>query len=178
MQHIMLDLETWGTKPGCALRSIGAVAFNLHSAIGDEFYLNIEEASCLSLGLEKEISTVEWWAKQSPEAQAALLTSPHPLGAAVRAFHEWFRGQAGEFVWSHGGNFDEPIWNAAARVVGERVPWKFWNARCTRTAYALAKFDPRSLPREGTYHNALDDAKYQARCVQAAMRMLDHKSVA
>lgn len=28
MTHIMLDLETWGTKPGCDIRSIGACMFD------------------------------------------------------------------------------------------------------------------------------------------------------
>lgn len=28
MTHIMLDLETWGKRPGCDLRSIGAVVFD------------------------------------------------------------------------------------------------------------------------------------------------------
>lgn len=174
----MLDLETWGTEPGCALRSIGAVAFDLDGQIGADFYLNIDEQSCLSLGLTKDQSTVDWWAKQSPAAQAALLVEPHLLGSVVLAFHHWFRIQNGVFVWSHGGNFDEPIWVAAAAAVKERPPWKFWNARCTRTAYALAKFDPRSIARDGTYHNALDDARYQARCVQAAMRLLDRGAAA
>ena len=28
MSDVMLDLETWGTRPGCAIRSIGACVFN------------------------------------------------------------------------------------------------------------------------------------------------------
>lgn len=28
--HIMLDLETWGTRPGCDIRSIGACVFDPH----------------------------------------------------------------------------------------------------------------------------------------------------
>lgn len=28
MIHIMLDLETWGTRPGCDIRSIGACVFD------------------------------------------------------------------------------------------------------------------------------------------------------
>ena len=27
-KHVMLDLETWGTRPGCDIRSIGAVVFD------------------------------------------------------------------------------------------------------------------------------------------------------
>ncbi len=79
------------------------------------------------------------------------------------------------YVWSHGANFDEPLWTAAAAAVGQGVPWKFWNVRCTRTAFDLRNFDPKSIAREGTHHNALDDAKHQARCVQAAMK---HRDVA
>jgi hypothetical protein len=170
MQHIMLDLETFGTKPGCALRSIGAVAFDLDGTIGEEFYLNIDRQSCLDAGLTIDPDTLAWWERQSPEAQAALLVDPHPLAGVVAGFHAWFKQQGGVFVWSHGGNFDEPIWCAAALAVGVRVPWKFWNARCTRTAYHLTDFDPRSIPRQGTYHNARDDARYQARCVIEALR--------
>ena len=176
MQHVMLDLETWGTKPGCALRSIGAVSFNVdgnsNGWIGDEFYRNIDAQSCLDAGLTKEPSTVDWWERQSPEAQAALRINPLPLLTVVGEFHDWLRFVRGEFVWSHGGNFDEPIWSAAAHAVGAKVPWKFWNARCTRTLYHVADFDPRTLPRSGTYHNALDDARYQAQCVCAAMQRL------
>lgn len=175
MRHVMLDLETWGTKPGCALRSIGAVSFAPEKAVDysqSSFYLNIDEASCLEVGLEKERSTVEWWLKQSLESRAALLVKPCLLRNAVLSFHEWFRSNQAEYIWCHGANFDEPIWVAAANAVGERTPWKFWNVRCTRTIYHAADFDPRSIPREGTYHNALDDARYQARCVIAAAQKL------
>jgi hypothetical protein len=178
MQHVMLDLETFGTKPGCALRSVGAVSFDLDGAIWpDSFYQNIDRSSCAEVGLKEEISTLEWWDKQSPEAQAALLVNPRLLRAVVDEFHAWFRAQGAEYVWSHGGNFDEPIWCAAAAACGFRVPWKFWNARCTRTAYHLANFDPRSIQRVGTYHNALDDAKYQTQCVQEAFRRLRGRAV-
>lgn len=178
MQHVMLDLETWGTRPGCALRSIGAVSFNLYSAIGDEFYRNIDDDSCGEAGLIYEDSTIAWWKKQSPESVAALAVNPQPLKNVIADFHNWFRDQGGEFIWSHGGNFDEPIWSAAAYIAGQQTPWKFWNARCTRTAYALVGFDPHSITRTGTYHNALDDARYQVQCVQAAMRMLDRGAAA
>lgn len=173
MRHVMLDLETWGTRPGCALRSIGACAFSLdRELINQTFYMNVDEASCLAAGLEKDRSTVEWWEKQSLEARAHLMIDPRPLVSVVRAFHGWFREIGGEFVWGHGANFDEPIWVAAAHAVGERVPWKFWNARCTRTLYHAADFDPRSIPRSGTHHDAGDDAHYQARCVIAAAKKL------
>jgi len=37
--HVMFDLETWGTTPGSALRSIGAVEFDpMGKDIGRTFY--------------------------------------------------------------------------------------------------------------------------------------------
>jgi hypothetical protein len=87
-------------------------------------------------------------------------------------FHNWFRSIGAEYIWCHGANFDEPLWNAVCRRLPTFIPWKFWNVRCTRTCYYLAQFDPKTLPRSGTHHNALDDATYQALCVQKAMSIL------
>ena len=43
MTHIMVDLETWGTAPGCDIRSIGAVVFDpVAGTLGATFYVNVE----------------------------------------------------------------------------------------------------------------------------------------
>ena len=90
----------------------------------------------------------------------------------VEEFHVWFCNQGAQFIWSQGGNFDEPLWVAAAVAVNSPIPWKYYNTRCTRTAYHLAGFDPRTMPRDGTHHNAIDDARYQIHCVQESYRRL------
>jgi hypothetical protein len=166
----MLDLETFGTRPGSVLRSIGACAFTFNSGVVAEFYRNIDYISCLEAGLTVDPATKKWWSEQAPEAEAALLVDPQQLFDVVNAFHLWFLNHGGVHIWCHGANFDEPLWVAAARSVGLDVPWKFWNVRCTRTCFFLQNFEPRSIKRAGTHHNALDDAKYQVMCVQAAMR--------
>lgn len=174
MNNVMIDLETWGTRPGSALRSIGAVDFDPHSdKIGATFYANIMDESCLSAGLLKDAGTVAWWSKQAVQAQDALSRDQRPLKEVVVDFHLWFRKQRGIFVWSQGANFDQPLWEAAVLAVGETVPWKFWDSRCTRTAYDMGRLNPRSIRRVGTAHNALDDAIHQVRCVQAAYRNLN-----
>lgn len=174
MTHIMLDLETWGTAPGCALRSIGAVQFELSGEIKGEFYRNIAKDSCLKAGLIIDPATERWWQRQSPEAQAALENDPEDLAKVATEFHLWCLSR-GPFVWSHGANFDEPIWCAAARAVGQKAPWYFWDVRDTRTIFAIADIDTRSLSRTGTHHNALDDAKHQARLVQLAWAKIEGK---
>jgi hypothetical protein len=168
-QNVMLDLETWGTFPGCAIRSVGAVMFDPHNGeIGAEFYANISDESCKQAGLHIEDGTVAWWARQNQQARDALLVDQLTLTEIAVKFDAWWRKNAGVFVWSHGANFDEPIWRAAMRAVSRGVPWKFWDSRCTRTVYDIAGFNPRSVRRVGTYHNALDDARHQAVCVQRA----------
>lgn len=171
MTHVMLDLETFGTAPGSVIRSIGAVVFDLDGNIGNEFYANIDSETCREAGLTVDPKTVAWWAKQSREAQNSLLVNPQSLGFVVADFHGWFitNGDWHTRVWSQGANFDPALWEAAALAVKELVPWKFYNVRDTRTAYEIGKFDDKTIAREGTYHNALDDCKHQVRCVAAAI---------
>ncbi len=168
--NVMKDLETWGLYPGCAPRSIGAVMFDPHTnEIGDEFYMNITDESCIEAGLVRLPSTVEWWAQaKNAEAAKVFTKDPQPLKEVGQAFNAWFRKNRGIFVWSQGANFDQPFWEAAMRAVGLETPWKFWDSRCTRTAYDMGGLNPRSVKFVGTAHNALDDAKHQVTCVQRA----------
>lgn len=176
MHHVMLDLETWGVRPGCALRSIGAVEFDLEGMVGQTFYANIDDESCLQAGLTIDPATREWWSKQSAEVQQALIAGKEPLSVVVESFHRWFQEKGALYVWSQGGNFDEPLWAAAAKAVNSALPWKFWNTRCTRTAYHLANFDPPSMPRQGQHHNALDDAVFQVHCIQESFRLIERRA--
>lgn len=169
MTHVMFDLETFGTRPGSVLRSIGAVVFDPRTReIGKTFYANIDKQSCLDVGLTVDASTEKWWSEQSAEAQASLLVDPKKLASTITDFHKWFQSVGGVEIWCQGANFDSVLWEAAAAATGARVPWKFWNVRDTRTAYYLGDFSTATLKRAGTYHNALDDAVYQAKCVQCA----------
>lgn len=174
MTHIMLDIETLGTKPGCIVMSIGACRFEPHGVGHDkEFYQNIDphdsrDAWCL----RSDPSTVQWWKEQSEEAKAHLIPDRISTLKAVEKFTEWFHLVRGEQVWCQGATFDAPITEELFKITGQRIPWKFWNIRDTRTVYDVFSFDPKSIEREGTYHNALDDAIHQVKCVQEALRSL------
>ena len=174
MTHVMIDLETWGLVPGCAVRSIGAVAFDPRGARGATFYENI--ATDDSLGLTRDPDTVRWWAEQSDAARAALLVNQQPLARVVNQLHLWLDEQRPTHVWSHGASFDLPIWQVAASKLGARVPWDHRAVRDTRTLFEIAGLDVRTVPQVGTSHNALDDACFQADCVIAAYRLLDAKT--
>lgn len=177
--HVMLDLETWGTKPGCAIRSIGAIAFDPqpYGAFGSRFYLNVSDDSNFAAGLNVEPDTAEWWRKQSPESISAFVRNQVPLMQAVLDFNEWWRGIGAVKVWAHGINFDEPIFRIAAEAVGLKVPWHYREVRDTRTLFWLADFDEKATPRPPGLiaHNAIGDAVFQALSVQRAHEALYRK---
>lgn len=165
MEHVMIDLETLGRRAGCSILSIGAVAFDT-TGLGPEFYTVVDRASCQAHGLHEDENTVAWWNKQSAQAQTVLeqaATNGQPLADALAELTT-FLGGLGSLkklkVWGNGADFDNAILTACYAAVGRELPWDFWNNRCYRTIKGLR---PQvKLARQGTYHNALDDAKSQA----------------
>lgn len=166
MAHIMLDLETRGQRPGCAILSIGAVAFDPHrSLLGDRFHVVINSDSCRDFDLFDDADTMAWWNRQKPEARAVLdqaAASEIKLPQALDAFASFVRSQAKSEarVWGNGADFDQPILAACYQAARMPLPWKFWNSRCFRTIKNLTKIP--APPRQGVHHNALDDAVFQA----------------
>lgn len=167
MQDVMLDLETFGLKPGHIIRSVGAVEFNLETGkLGNEFYANIDEKSCKKYKLTKDQGTVDWWNKPDMvEAQKQLLIDVQPVDVVCQKFADFFKKTGAVYLWSQGSNFDGVLFNEVLERVGVKPPWRFFNAMDTRTAYRMSGFNPFSIKRAGTYHNALDDAKHQVVCV-------------
>lgn len=164
---VMVDLETLGSGPGCAILSIGAVAFDPKTLrLGAEFHTLVSTASCRALGLREETDTLAWWARQSPEARQVIAdaeASDVTLSAAMDAFAAFVRSHGGANrvrVWGNGADFDNAILAELCRRLGRPLPWAFWNSRCFRTLKGL-RLAPEP-DREGVHHNALDDARHQA----------------
>jgi len=71
--HIMIDLETMGTRPDAPIIAIGAVSFDVDTDwVWRTFYVNIDLQSAVSAGAKIDPSTVMWWMKQSDEARRLL----------------------------------------------------------------------------------------------------------
>lgn len=175
MSDIMLDIETLGTRPGSVILSIGACAFDPQSPVQDtgaEFYVNIDAKDAQAQGLTTDDSTVEWWGRQSEAARAALMTDRKSLYDGLFAFSNWWSHYADKVVWGHGASFDPVLMEAAYAAVGMSAPWAFYNVRCSRTLFAVAGIDARKMRGSETAHNALHDAKAQARAVQVALGRL------
>jgi exodeoxyribonuclease VIII len=171
MHDVMLDLETLGVSPGCAVVSIGAVAFDEFGVDATGFYaaIDVPEWNVEGLtpyGLRKEIGTIDWWRKQSEEARSVFCGGGDMM-LALGLFATYLRdiesdtGQAPR-VWGNGADFDLPILLAAAKAAGmnEKSLWGGFNGRCYRTV--KNGFKSVKMVRSGTHHNALDDARSQA----------------
>ena len=175
--HVMLDLETLGTKPGCAIVSIGSCVFNM-TGVQEKFYRAIDITKKIANGhLAMDPGTIVWWMSKSPEARA-VFADPERVGTydAINDFRSWWLDMelkypsAGQYLWCHGATFDAPIIEAVYNAIGHQAPFKFYNVRDTRTLYALADV---ALDRtKGTHHNALDDAVVQAEAVIRAYGVL------
>lgn len=165
MLDVMLDLETMGNGPQAAIIAIGAVEFDiLTQQIGDRFYTVIDLESAVACGGVMDASTVLWWLKQSDAARAEFERSGDHISVALQKFAGWMENRAKRDdvrVWGNGAAFDNVILASAYRRNGTTQPWQFWNDRCYRTI--KAQHPTVTMERNGTHHNAVDDAESQAR---------------
>lgn len=155
----MVDIETLGTDPGCVVLSLGAVQFDEYS-LGEEFYRVIDMESCQEYGLTIDASTLDWWLGQDAEAQAVFDADGVSLDAALGDFAEFYDGC--EEVWANAPTFDCAHLKEAYEAVEQDLPWGFRDERCFRTLKALPGAITEPEDWNGTAHDALDDAKWQA----------------
>lgn len=168
--HVMLDLETFGNGNDAAIVSIGAVKFN-QTEILDEFHVAVDPESCTAFGLKIDASTVMWWLDPDrAAARAALLDLVQvDLGSALVGLTEWL-GNDIAAIWGNGATFDNVILRSAYRACRMEYPVGFWQDQCYRTLKYRAP--GIEIVREGTHHDALDDARCQAKHLQAIIEHL------
>jgi hypothetical protein len=170
MNDLMIDIETLGKSPGSVILSIGAVWFDATTgAFGDEFYAAINPQSAISSGLKMDVSTVQWWMKQSDDARAAAFSGERILGWALGEFGDFVRKSEAKRIWAKPPSFDLVLLEAAFAVCSIPIPWEYWTPRDCRTLFEISKVKQAAF---GTAHNALDDAKAQAAGVIEAYRVL------
>jgi hypothetical protein len=170
--NVMVDIETLGKKAGCPILSIGACFFNPFTSETPAitFDCKIDLFSSLLHGFKVDDSTLQWWQEQDKNAQSEISKGTKlTVKEALSSFSGWYDQYAGEQFWCQGATFDAPILAEYYERLGIKTPWEFWNVRDTRTVYDIKNFDVSRIDREGTYHNALDDALHQVKCVQTAM---------
>lgn len=181
---VSIDLETAGLGTNAPIISIGAVRFApqpscqvLHSS---RMTMTDHEFHCaVNLKGQTPIDpdTFYWWLQQSRDAQAAALEGKDglSLGNALRALWQWL--QADTTVVGRQSNFTGELWirgdrdsvwlEEAHKREGVAIPYRFRNVRDQRTMVEFAEKRGMVMPhRSGVAHDALEDARYQAECLQ------------
>ncbi|EHL6353308.1 3'-5' exoribonuclease [Escherichia coli] len=175
--HLMIDLETMGKNPDAPINTIAGKFFDPATGeMGPEFSKTIDLETA---GGVIDRDTIKWWLKQSREAQSAILTDEIPLDDALLQLREFIDENSGDFfvqVWGNGATFDNVILRRSYERQGIPCPWRYTNDRDVRTMVALGlvmDFDAiTTIPFEGERHNALHDARYQAKYVSAIWQKL------
>lgn len=173
--HIMLDIETLGTRPGAVVLSAALVRFSDEAQVS----INLNIADQQAIGLEIDPATHQWWRTQEAARLYAATKDAYPLKGALAYLREWLHAAGGEspLIWCHGATFDAPLLKEVYRRAGIACPWPFWAVRDTRTLYDLASIDPKAYAVPPP-HIALNDALGQTRAAVAAMRILAPRVVA
>lgn len=181
--HLMIDFETLGTAPSSACISLGAVAFNNQGIVAEKhFTLNLK--SQLRAGRTIDADTIIWWMQQEGAAKKQFLESRGGLSVAqflieLEAFIDGSLAKVSEKrdelkPWGNGANFDisilEDFFRRHHENGNDAIPWKFWNVWCYRTTSHLYGTKDALPRRQGTYHNALDDARHQVNSWFAALK--------
>ncbi len=175
--HVMIDLETLGTRPDAAIIQVGAVLFEpvsggkLLNHKGFNRHVLVQDGS----GTIDHGTLCFWLTEHSAMRMGeALSDRAEPLATVLQALVEWpfeahgLSWEAVGGVWAKPADFDLPILKSAFARVGRDVPWDRRAARDVRTLFSLAGGEPDIDWTGFTHHDAFDDAVGQAMQVQKA----------
>lgn len=170
---ISVDLETVSTRPDAAIVSIGAVCFDRATGeLGPEFHIACDWKADATDHVHQ--GTLEWWRHQEPNDVVFSNTVERvPLAKALRDFTCFFREHCYTltFLWQR-GNMDQQWLDAAFERSAMDTPWNYAQWMDQRTLCRELKGE---VPFQGNRHDALDDAKHQARCILAALQTVKSK---
>ena len=166
--HGMIDLETLGVNPECAILTIGAIKFDPykeeepHSGL----YLRVDVDEQTAMGREVDENTLAWWGRQEPHIREEALGDHDRVSVdeLTKTLNKWCVGL--DELWCQGPLFDYAILQNLYKQLGKPAPWNYWQIRDSRTVFSMMPSDPRKAIQEDA-HNALADCYYQAKCIQS-----------
>jgi len=155
---IMIDLETTGLQPGCAIASIGACSFGPNLLTAKSYFHGF--AKTPDYRFNTNVETLTWWSKQPESVRAEVFKGTMPIDTLLKDFSAFISTFASVRVWGNSASFDLKILEKAYEICGIELPWEFRDEMCYRTLKQLYPQIPYKKPR--TSHIALEDAIAQA----------------
>ena len=172
--HGMIDLETLGVEPDSVIITLGAVKFDptTNAEPHQPLYLRLDiEEQSEKYGRTIDDNTLEWWGKQKPEIRDEAFGDHERVNmdTLTKQLNKWCVGL--DYLWCQGPLFDYAILQNLYKNIGKPTPWNYWQIRDSRTLFQIMPSDPRKELKFDA-HNALEDCKAQAICVQQSLQKL------
>lgn len=178
-KHVMIDIETFGTKPTAPILSIAAQPFSFDSdpavALPTPFYMKADINSCLDAGCRLELDTVKWWMKRSKEEQKHVTEHDGlPLEIVLLKLQDylWKYDQKDLCVWGNSARFDFGILENAFDSFNMALPWLHYNELDVRTIVAFNPEIKRKEKFEGVKHDPVYDCLHQIKYVKRTMQWI------
>ncbi len=170
LNHVMIDIEGLGTRPGCAVVELAAVAFDLATGkTGSEFRCALKPAPPFTATL----ATLAWHEEKGSQIEKPGALWPRE---AVLRFLDWLDDRvvgppADRVFWSWGITYDFPILEPLLdlRNPEDPHPWEYLQVEDARTIWRRAFGKLRHAPRP---HDALVDCRMAIADLVAAHREL------
>lgn len=173
--NIMIDIETTGIKPGCAILEIAAVAFDEKFNTIDNIRQKIDLQNQLHNGYVTDIFTMKWWDTQKltnsvvdPDEDDVLLED------ALTVLSEFISYYLKNKIWCKGVSFDFPILKHSFAKEGVTVPWEYRQETCFRTIQSIFPINEEiknEITNRFIKHKALSDCYSQL----AILRQICHE---
>jgi len=187
-KHLMVDIETLGTRPGKIILSVGAVFFDLATGeTGNQFYYKINLIDSINHGFTIDTDTVGWWAAQKPEALKEALSGIYnknnTIHKFVNAFSRWIVSSSDPAdieVWGNSARFDLGMLEPYFEAVKQDFPWRHYKERDVRTLVAFREdIKLKHITNEAgeniTTHNPVEDCFSQIRYCSEIYSTLNNK---
>ena len=155
---IMIDIETNGLKPGCAIANIGTVTFGPNGPSAKHYFQGF--ASVADERFVADRGTMDWWLTKPEAVRALVFGGTEPIDLLLCKFTVYLTTYPVVRVWGNAASFDLKILERAYEICGLELPWDYRNEMCYRTLKNLYPQIPYRKPRTG--HEALEDAIAQA----------------
>lgn len=182
MNHLMVDIETLGTKPGAVIISISAVQFDLATGkTGSKFSTFISLTDSVERGLEINSDTVVWWLGQDKDSQNELLDGimagkGKTLATALMDFNSWtlntFGGGKDFEIWGNSARFDLGLLSHAYDLIGLKPGWNHRNERDVRTLVSFAPEIKEGMTFVGIKHDGFYDCLHQIKYCHATYNVV------
>lgn len=175
-KHVVVDIETTGTKPGCGVLSIGA--YYLSDDIMIPFYKEISLESCHKIGLVDDPDTIKFWMMQKDEVRIPAFSGTEHIYDVIAEFTTFLNRHDYNYIWGNSPDFDLGILGEVYRRAGIPIPWSDYRqlrdirTLCTNDLITKEERDAIKVEIKHTPHHALSDAALEAKILSVCIDRL------